>query len=152
MRGSRSRVAHGAQTDRQMRPTMARMIIDGVEFPRTDLTAVHVASMSINLGGVFRFFTQADEPGKLNVLGGAPSPLTCLRNIPRMHLGLKMTGEGIIDERCREMKLIAVGKELLAPIIDGELYPNVRELTVTVGPRVRIPKVVGTAAAPTPHN
>jgi len=36
-----------------------------------------------------------------------------------------------------------VGDELLGPIIDGEFYTNVRKISFKVGPRVRIPKVVG---------
>ena len=39
------------------------------------------------------------------------------------------------------MKLEAIGDELLDPIIDGEYYRNVREITFRVGPRLRIPKL-----------
>jgi diacylglycerol kinase family enzyme len=125
------------------RPTRARVTIDGREFHRTDCTGIHIASMSIDLGGVFRFFAKADVPGQLHAIVGAPSPLQIIMNIPRMHLGMTMIGDDLIDGPCREMTLEATGDELLAPVIDGEYYPNLRRVTFKVGPRVRIPKVVG---------
>ena len=41
----------------------------------------------------------------------------------------------------------ATGDELVAPIIDGEYYRNVKKRVYRVGPRVRIPKVVAKKAA-----
>jgi hypothetical protein len=45
------------------------------------------------------------------------------------------------------MSLEARGDELLEPVIDGECYRNLRSLSVRIGPRVRIPKVVSAASA-----
>jgi hypothetical protein len=44
------------------------------------------------------------------------------------------------------MSMEARGGELLDPVIDGEYYRNVRSLSVRVGPRVRIPKVVSASS------
>jgi hypothetical protein len=41
----------------------------------------------------------------------------------------------------------ATGRELLEPVIDGEYYRNVKRLSFRVGPRVRIPKLVGTTSS-----
>ncbi len=126
------------------KPTMARIILDGKALPRTDCTGINIASMSINLGGVLRFFSAADTPGQLNALVGSPSPLTMISNLPRIHFGLKMVGKDIYDGPCQKMAIEAVGPELLGPVIDGEYYPNVRQMTFSVGPRIRIPKVIST--------
>jgi hypothetical protein len=65
-----------------------------------------------------------------------------------MARGEDMRGKNILDRPCREMTLEAVdGRELLAPIIDGEFYRNVKKISFRVGPRVRIPKVVAPKAA-----
>lgn len=125
------------------KPTMARITVDDRVLPRTDCTGIHVASMSINLGGVFRFFNAADKPGQLHAIVGSPSPLEILANVPRMSMGLSMMGRDMVDGPCRRMSIEAVGDELLGPVIDGEYYPNIRAMTFEVGPRVRIPKVVG---------
>ncbi len=125
------------------KPTQARITMDGREFSRTDCTGIHIASMSINLGNVFRFFNKAEVPGQLHAIVGSPSPLQILLNIPRMYRGKSMLGPNLHDGPCREMTMEACGDELLAPVIDGEIYANVVKMTFKVGPRVRIPKVVG---------
>ena len=128
-------------------PTQCKVTIDGMRLPGDAFTGVHVASMSINLGNVLRFFGKADQPGLMNAIVGTPSPWSIIRNIPRMARGEEMRGRDILDRPCREMIMESTGDELLEPIIDGEYYRNVKRLTYHVGPRVRIPKVIAPKAA-----
>jgi len=128
-------------------PTRCRVTLDGMKLPGDQFTGVHIASMSINLGNVLRFFGKADQPGLMNAIVGTPSPWGIIRNLPRMRRGQEMRGRNILDRPCREMTMEAVGDDLLAPIIDGEFYRNVKRLAFHVGPRVRIPKVVAPKAA-----
>jgi len=123
-------------------PTQCKVTLDGIVLPGNEFTGVHVASMSINLGNVLRFFGKADQPGLMNAIVGTPSAWGIIRNLPRMARGQEMVGTNILDRPCREMKLTAAGDELLEPIIDGEYYRNVKEMSFRIGPRVRIPKVV----------
>lgn len=124
------------------KPAHCHVEMDGMILEHTDYTGIHIASMSINLAGVFRFFPQAEKLGQMHALVGAPSPFMLVANLPNMHLGKQLRGDKIVDRACREMKLKAVGGELLDPIIDGEYYHDVSELSYTLGPRVRIPKLV----------
>ncbi len=128
-------------------PTRCRVTLDGMKLPGDHFTGVHIASMSINLGNVLRFFGKADRPGLMNAIVGTPSPWGVIRNLPRMRRGEEMRGRNILDRPCREMTMEASGDDLLAPIIDGEFYRNVKRLAFHVGPRVRIPKVVAPKAA-----
>jgi hypothetical protein len=128
-------------------PTSCKVMLDGMQLPGDQFTGVHIASMSINLGNVLRFFGKADQPGLMNAIVGTPSPWAIIRNIPRMARGEEMRGRNILDRPCREMVLEATGDELLAPIIDGEFYRDVKKIEFRVGPRVRIPKVVALKAA-----
>ncbi|HET9620686.1 MAG TPA: hypothetical protein VFP84_04945 [Kofleriaceae bacterium] len=123
-------------------PTPCTVMLDGMKLPGDKFTGVHVASMSINLGNVLRFFGKADQPGLMNAIVGTPSPWSIIRNLPRMARGEEMRGRNILDRPCREMILEATGSELLAPVIDGEFYRNVKKIAFHVGPRVRIPKVI----------
>jgi len=125
------------------KPTPAKVTLDGMILPGTDFTGMHVASMSINLGNVLRFFNKAETPGMMHALVGSPSPATIVRNLPRMTLGRELRGRELIDRPCRSMTIEAVGDELLAPVIDGEYYRNLRRVSFCIGPRIRIPKVVG---------
>lgn len=125
------------------KPTDARVTLDGMVLPGNDYTGIHIASMSINFGKLLRFFGKADQPGLLHAIVGTPSPLAIIRNMPRMHLGRELRGKNVLDRACREMTIEATGDdELLAPIIDGEPYENVRKVTFKVGPRIRVPKLV----------
>lgn len=145
-----ARLPLGAMTTyaREMfQPTGCKVTLDGMRLPGDSFTGVHVASMSINLGNVLRFFGKADQPGLMNAIVGTPSPWAIIRNIPRMARGEEMIGRDILDRPCRTMLIEACGNELLAPIIDGEFYRNVKRLEYKVGPRVRIPKVVARKAA-----
>jgi diacylglycerol kinase family enzyme len=129
------------------RPTSCKVTLDGMVLPGTQFSGVHVASMSINLGNVLKFFGKADQPGLMNALVGAPSPWGIIRNLPRMVRAQEMRGKNLLDRPCREMIVDAHGDELLEPIIDGEYYRNVKKIVFRVGPRVRIPKVVAQKAA-----
>lgn len=126
------------------KPTRARVTVDGMILPGEDFTGIHVASMSINLGGVLKFFGKADQPGLMNAIVGTPSPLAVAMNLPRMVTGREIVGRSVLDRPCRELSVAALGDELLEPIIDGEYYRNLRSVSFRIGPRVRIPKVVGT--------
>jgi hypothetical protein len=64
-----------------------------------------------------------------------------------MARGEEMRGRNILDRPCREMIIEAGGDSLMAPIIDGELYRNVKKLEFRIGPRVHIPKVIATKQA-----
>lgn len=128
-------------------PTPCTVTLDGMRLPGDAFTGVHIASMSINLGNVLRFFGKADSPGLMNALVGTPSAWGIIRNLPRMARGEEMKGRDILDRPCREMIVEANSDELLAPIIDGEYYRNVTRLAFRIGPRVRIPKVVAPKAA-----
>ncbi len=124
-------------------PTPCKITLDGMRLPGDRYTGVHLASMSINLGNLLRFFGKADSPGLMNALVGTPSPWGIIRNLPRMARGEEMRGRDILDRPCREMTVETLaGEELLAPIIDGEFYRDVTRLTFRIGPRVRIPKVI----------
>ena len=125
------------------KPTTARVTLDGRELPLTQYTGIHVASMSINLGNVLRFFGEGDVPGRLHAIVGSPSPMEIIHNLPRMYQGKQMQARSIYDGPCQGLTMEALDDELLAPVIDGECYNNVRSVTFKVGPRVRIPKVVG---------
>jgi Diacylglycerol kinase catalytic domain len=128
-------------------PTRCRVTLDGMKLPGDQFTGVHIASMSINLGNLLRFFGKADHPGLMNAIVGTPSPWGIIRNLPRMARGEEMRGRNILDRPCRELLMEAAGDDLLAPVIDGEFYRDVKRLAFHIGPRVRIPKVIAPKAA-----
>lgn len=123
------------------KPQKARVTLDGRELPFTDMMGIHVGSVSINLGNVMHFFSPANVPGQLGAIVGNPAPWMMFANLPRMYMGKTMVGAAIEDAPCKELVVEALGDELLAPVVDGEYYDNVKKVTFSVGPKVRIPRV-----------
>lgn len=139
--GAPDRIAQYARD--MFNPTVARVTVDGRVLPWKDFTGIHVASMSLNLGNVFRFFGLADVPGQMHGIIGSPTPFEIIQRIPKMIAGQRLTAARLFDGPCREMTMEATSDELLAPVIDGEFYANVKSATFSLGPRLRIPKLVG---------
>ncbi|WP_428263527.1 diacylglycerol/lipid kinase family protein [Haliangium sp.] len=131
----------GRYAREMLEPARVKVTLDGMILPGEAFTGIHVASMSINLGNVFRMFQKAEQPGLMHAIIGSPSPVTMVANLPRMTLGKELRGRDLIDRPCRELVLEARDEQLMAPVIDGEYYRNLRRISFTLGPRVRIPKV-----------
>jgi diacylglycerol kinase family enzyme len=127
------------------KPTRCRVTLDERVLPFEAFTGVHVASMALDYHGVFKLFPRADQPGRMQVLIGAASPLDIVRNLPNMHLGRRLRGAGIVDELCRSMTVEALGDEPLEPIVDGEYYRDLRYARFELGPRIRIPRIAAAA-------
>lgn len=123
-------------------PANVRVTLDGEILEETEFTGVHIASMSIDLGGVFKLFTKADVEGQMHALVGSPTPMHIIRNLGRMHRGKSLKASTIVDKACKGMAVEVLGEELLEPVIDGEIYKRVRKIEFSQGPRVRIPKIV----------
>jgi diacylglycerol kinase family enzyme len=128
--------------DDMFRPTLARVTVDGAELPFSRLTVLSLGSLTINVGGIFRFFPLAAEPGKMQVMVGAPSPLGIIRAVPGMMRGDRLRGiAGYHEAACREVVVEARGDRLLDPLIDGEQYRGFRRICYRIGERVRVPRV-----------
>ena len=80
-------------------PTPCKITLDGMVLPGTEFTGVHIASMSINLGNILRFFGKAEQPGLMNAIVGTPSPWAIIRNLPRMMGGQEMIGRNVLYGR-----------------------------------------------------
>jgi len=122
-------------------PTSARVTIDGEPVPGTAHGAIHAGAIDLHLGGVFRVFPLAKDDGALHFQAGEIVPREMILALPSLARGGAIRSERLREARGREMRIEAVGDECLAPIIDGEAFGGLRELCVTLGPRVRVPRV-----------
>lgn len=128
--------------DEMFRPTLARVTVDGTELPFRKLTVLSLGSLTINVGGIFRFFPLAAQPGKMQIMVGAPSPLGIIRAVPGMMRGDRLRGiAGYFEAACEEVTVEARGDRLLDPLIDGEQYQGFRCIRYRIGERVRVPRV-----------
>jgi hypothetical protein len=122
------------------RPLQAVMVVDGKELPYRDFSVINLGAFKINLGGVFKIFTYADHES-MHVMAGETTPLAMVRNLPRMVTGRRLHDTRLHDAPGKVVHIRATGDELLRPNIDGEFVHDIREMTVRLGPRFRIPQI-----------
>lgn len=120
------------------KPTPARVVIDGRELPATQHGALHAGAFDVSLGGVFRVFPLARDPGVLHFQAGALSPTEIIRALPSLVRGGAIHGHEFLEVGGQEMRVTALG-EPLRPILDGERLGPLSELTVRRGPMIDVP-------------
>lgn len=125
------------------RPTRARVTLDGDELPDREHGAIHAGAFDVSLGGVFRVFPLARERGRIHFQAGGIVPSEMIRALPDLARGGAIKSERLREIAGSHMTVEADG-ELLAPIIDGELFEHVERLEVGPGPPVRIARVSAT--------
>lgn len=136
-----SPLGRGEYARSMFRPQRARVWIDGEALSAEEHGAIHAGAFEVNLGGVFRVFPLAREPGALHFQAGAITPVQIVSNLPQLVRGGAIRAPEMRDVRGREMVIEAIGDEPLRPVIDGEIYEGLRRLEVRRGPTVRIAKV-----------
>ncbi len=127
--------------DDVFRPTRARVTIDGEVVPEHEHGAIHAGASDVSLGGVFRVFPLARDPGVLHFQAGRILPHEMISALPRLVRGDPIGGRHLVERAGREMKVEALGEELLSPVLDGEQIGRVKILHVAHGPAIPILRV-----------
>jgi hypothetical protein len=127
-------------------PTHARVVIDGEEVPTRTHRLLHAGAIDLQIGGGFRLFPKASEPGALHFQAGDLSPAKIATRFPAALHGGTLRGDLLRDVNGREM-IIEAEDQPLSPIIDGERFVGIVRLVARAGPRIRIAQVGSSTAA-----
>jgi Diacylglycerol kinase catalytic domain len=128
-------------------PTQARVVIDGDEVPTREHRFLHAGAIDLVIGGGFRLFPKAAEPGLLHFQAGNLRPSRIIVQMPRaLRSGKIRGGFELCDRNGREM-IIEAEDEPLSPIVDGERYFDIVKLVARAGPLIRVARVEPSAAA-----
>jgi diacylglycerol kinase family enzyme len=128
-------------------PTQARVVIDGEEVPTRTHRLLHAGAVDLHIGGPFRLFPKASEPGALHFQAGEIRPSRIIVRSPVALTIGTLRGDQLRDVNGKEMIIEAEG-EPLSPIIDGERFLGITRLVARAGPRIRIAQVGSSTAAP----
>jgi diacylglycerol kinase family enzyme len=128
-------------------PTQARVVIDGEEVPTRTHRLLHAGAIDLHIGGPFRLFPKASEPGALHFQAGEMRPSKIIVRFPVALTTGTLRGDRLRDVNGREM-IIEAEDEPLSPIIDGERFVGIVRLVVRAGPHIRIARVGSSTAAP----
>jgi diacylglycerol kinase family enzyme len=123
-------------------PTRARVVIDGEEVPTRTHSVLHAGAIDLRIGGPFRLFQKASQPGALHFQAGEVRPSKIVAQLPALLTKGTLRGERIRDVNGREM-IIEAEAEPLSPIIDGERFVGIVRLVARPGPRIRVAQVSG---------
>jgi diacylglycerol kinase family enzyme len=123
-------------------PTQARVVIDGEEVPTRTHRLLHAGAIDLHIGGPFRLFPKASEPGALHFQAGEMRPSKIIVRFPMALTTGTLRGDRLRDVNGREM-IIEAEDEPLSPIIDGERFVGIARLVARAGPRIRIAQVIG---------
>lgn len=115
--------------------------IDELLLPYSSFTAVHAGAIDINLGGVVRVFPLARTAGKLHLQAGSLQPWDIIRNLPSIFRGSAIHSPNIVESAGSTLTMEVPSGTHLRPVFDGEVYPEVSRVEVSLGPQVRIPVV-----------
>jgi len=117
--------------------------IDGVRVPLDRYRTVNISAMELNLGGVFRLFGNAREPGQLDALVGSADPLQVVMSLPLLALGKPPRGDALQQRPAKTLRIEARPGYAIDPVVDGELFYGLDELDIRIGPPVRVLKIDG---------
>jgi diacylglycerol kinase family enzyme len=123
-------------------PTQARVVIDGEEVPTRTHRLLHAGAIDLHIGGPFRLFPKASEPGALHFQAGELRPSKIVVRFPMALTNGTLRGHLVRDVNGREM-VIEAEDEPLSPIIDGERFVGITRLVARAGPRIRVAQVSG---------
>ncbi|BBU23378.1 diacylglycerol kinase family protein [Mycobacterium xenopi] len=127
-------------------PTHARVVIDGEEVPTRAHRLLHAGAIDLRIGGPFRLFPKACEPGALQFQAGELRPSLIVVQLPAALTRGTVRGRRVRDVNGQEMTIEAED-EPLSPIIDGERFDGIVKLVARAGPRIRIARVAASTGA-----
>jgi diacylglycerol kinase (ATP) len=129
----------GGETIRRMaRPFRGSVVLDdGTIWPEHDFLAIAGGTIS-HIGLQFKpFHRHAAAPGRFQLLGIHASPLSFVRELPRIHRGEPMR-PGKASDALASRALIRGADGHVKYMIDGDLHETQGDLEVAIGPRVRL--------------
>ena len=127
--------------DELFEPAQARVDVDGVPLAFDSFSSLQVGSIDISLGGVVRTFRHAKAQGVLHAQAISASRVGIVANLPNIVMGTPIWGDKVFDGPAKTIRARATNGKTLDPVIDGELFFGLRELEVTGGPRLEVPRV-----------
>ncbi len=136
MRTVGSAIFRTAFARRLFRRFVGDVVVDGTTWARRDFVTVMAATVpEIGLG--FKpFYRHAELPDHFPLLGIHCGPVGVVADLPRIHRGRPMRRDKVINVIARETVLR--GDEPFSYTIDGDVYTGATELSLGVGPRLRL--------------
>jgi diacylglycerol kinase family enzyme len=117
-------------------PLELRVRLDGEEWPQVAIYGLVAASVAEAGLGLRPFRRATEQPGAFQTLGLTAGPRQFALELPRLLGGQPARRDRLIEGVGERLELH--GASPLAWFLDGEIYPPVKDLVVSLGPRVSL--------------
>jgi diacylglycerol kinase (ATP) len=137
-RGIGSALVRGETIRRMARPFRGSVSLDdGTEWEEREFLALAAGTIS-HIGLLFKpFHRYAEQPGRFHLLGIHATPLSFIRELPRIHRGEPMRAGKALDA-VSSRAVVRSASGCVEYMIDGDLHETRGEVEVAIGPRVRL--------------
>jgi diacylglycerol kinase (ATP) len=138
LRGVGSTLVRGQTIRRMARPFRGAVTLDdGTEWPERDYLSIAGGTID-QIGLNFRpFYRYAERPGAFHLLGIYATPFQFVVDLPRIQRAQPMRPGKTLEATPRRAS-VRSADGVMRYMIDGDLHEKRGEVTVTVGPRVKI--------------
>jgi diacylglycerol kinase family enzyme len=133
-----SAFVRGETIARMAKPFRGSVLLDdGTVWGERDFLAVAAGTIA-HIGLQFKpFYRHAERPGTFHLLGIHASPLSFVRELPRIHDARPMRA-GKAFEALASRAVIRGADGRVRYMVDGDLHESAGDLEVAVGPRVKL--------------
>ncbi len=114
----------------------ADVLIDGKPWPFKNYVTIYAGTVETLGLGFFALYRTRTEPGKFQINAFSMPPRQVVNTFPRILMGKKVGSEHYLDAIATEVKILT--KEPQGFMLDGELYPAVSEIKLSLGPTLQI--------------
>jgi len=128
---------YNANEDALFEPFPAAVVQDKNRLPHQHYSILNVSSIMVRIYFYLRFFVQVPA-GQMRLVAGLVRPIEIFSNLPRVLTARLMKGRNAREIDARTIVVSATGDERLSPVVDGEIYKDIREIKFTLGPSVRL--------------
>ncbi len=137
-RGVGSALVGGGTISRMAKPFQGTVSFDdGTTWTERPFLAVAAGTIS-HIGLQFKpFYRHAELPGRFHMLGIHASPLSFVRELPRVHRGEPLR-PGKALEALAARAIVSGADGTVPHMIDGDLHEARGDLEVAIGPRVKL--------------
>ncbi len=136
LRGSLSAMTGGPYAARLTQPFVGTVTVDGIRWPAQEWTAVAAGTVA-QMGLGFRPFPSVqDTIGQLHAVGISSSVPRLALDLPRIYLGKVPSQPGNHSQPAHSVVIRSEQDQSF--MIDGDFHVGGRELTIDVGPTVRV--------------
>ena len=117
-------------------PVEAEVFLDGKAWPFKNYTTIFAGTVKTLGLGFHALYRASKEPGRFQICAFSLPPRHVVWSFPILFMGRRVPSENWLDDLASQVRICY--KEPQGFMLDGELYPAVQEVHLSLGPTLKI--------------